>query len=492
MPFRARTALALLSLPLLVSFSGAAFARSGATVRSGFTNVQISRDGYKAHSEPSVAENPANPNNLVAGSKFFTNPARYRFKIGTYSSQDGGRTWRDNGLLPGFGAYPTTSDITFAFSRSGLVYAVVLACAPLNCPGRLSRSGVFLLRSRDGGVTWSKPVTVFLDTTGKTFSDKPWVTVDASAGPRKGTVYVAWNLDGNTAAQRGGESQGRGLSVRVRRRISPGGLAPGVVVARSTDYGRSFAEPVTVFPFSATRFGLGATPVVGPDGTLNVGFSESRQQGPRTVSDMVTVTSTDGGVTFSAPRVAAAGITPLPTHLPNSTFRNFSLPTMVASPRDGTLLLAWADLRNGDADIYAVRSRDRGVTWSTPTRLNHDRLQNGKDQFMPICAAAPNGSFTCAWFDRRRDPGNRLIDVYVAQSTDGGQTFGKNVRVTLQSWDPAIGAPRDGNDSEETFIGDYQGLAVDNATVHPVWNDTQNGRSQQIRTAVLPVRVFAR
>ena len=43
-----------------------------------------------------------------------------------------------------------------------------------------------------------------------------------------------------------------------------------------------------------------------------------------------------------------------------------------------------------------------------------------------------------------------------------------------------------------TFIGDYQALAVDNRTIHPLWNDTQNGKSQEIHTASLGFQVFTR
>jgi hypothetical protein len=107
-----------------------------------------------------------------------------------------------------------------------------------------------------------------------------------------------------------------------------------------------------------------------------------------------------------------------------------------------------------------------------------------------VLAVAPNGTFTCAWFDRRHDPNNRLIDEMIAQSYDGGLTFGHNFRVTDKSWDPAIDAPRP--DKNDTFIGDYQALAVDNHYVHPLWNDTQNGSSQEIETAVMPIQYFLR
>ena len=203
-------------------------------------------------------------------------------------------------------------------------------------------------------------------------------------------------------------------------------------------------------------------------------------------------TSSDRGKTFSKPHVIVSHVAGVPNHLPHSTFRNLSMPTFVISPADGSMAVAWADERYGDADILASRSVDGGRTWSSPVRVNHDPKADGKDQFQPELAVAPNGTYTCSWFDRRYDPNDTLIDVDVAQSTNDGLSFGTNVRVTRHSWDPSIDAPEPEGRTSNTFIGDYQALAADNTTVHPLWNDTQNGTSQEIRTAVVSVRVFAR
>src|SRR4051794_38385300 len=104
-------------------------------------NVRVSKDDFLAHSEPSVAENPRNPNNLVAGSKMFTDPNHYQFKIGTYYSKDGGKTWHDSGLLPGFDDYSLVSDVSIAFSPDGVAYVSVLAW-----DGE-ARSGIYVSRS---------------------------------------------------------------------------------------------------------------------------------------------------------------------------------------------------------------------------------------------------------------------------------------------------------------------------------------------------------
>ncbi len=452
-----------------------------------FTNVKVSHDQFLAHSEPAIAENPSNPKNLVASSKLFSDPAHYQFKIGTFYSMDGGRTWQDSGLLPGFENQSIVSDVSLAFSPNGsIVYAAVLACGPDRCSQGLSSSGIYVSWSKDGGKTWSMPIAAFLDTTGATFSDKPWIAVDQTHGPSRGTVYVAWNLDGNTAAGHG--DPGKYLVPQQALDLPP----PGVVLVHSTDYGRTFSAPVVIMPFDAHNSAIGATPSVGPDGHVQVLFLTFRDTPSTTISNIEIATSTDQGQTFSPLRIVAASVAGLPNHLPNSNFRNLSLPAFTVSPSDGSMVVTWADERNGDADILAERSTDGGHTWSKPVRVNNDPRHNGKDQFQPAIAVAPNGTYTCSWFDRRRDPKNRLIDVYVAQSSNGGLSFGRNVRVTQKAWNPAIDAPLPEGNPNNTFIGDYQALAVDDRTVHPLWNDTQNGTSQEIRTAIVSVQVFVR
>ena len=460
--YRARVVLltALLLANATVSTAGA----TGSPHSAAPVNVQVSQDVFAAHSEPYVAENPRNPTVLVAGSKFFTDPTHYRFKIGTFFSTNGGQSWTDGGLLPGFAAYRLVSDVTFAFSPNGsLAYACVIAVNGLS-------TGVFVSRSRDGGRSWSAPSAVLLDTQGIYFNDKPWITVDSTRGPHRGTVYVAWNLDE-------GDRAGKGANRPVT----------GIAVSHSSDYGKTFSPLVVVSRFDNQHFAIGATPQVTPNGRLSIAFLEMIGTGKQTREAMDLVSSADGGITFSAPRAIVPTISGLSDHLPHGIFRNLSLPAFAVSPITGSMMIAWADLRNGDADILKSSSFDGGQTWSVPARVNHDRIHDGKDQFQPALAVAPNGVYACSWFDRRFDPADRLIDVMVAQSHNDGRTFGKNRRVTTDSWDPSIDAPRpDGPNKRETFIGDYQGIAADALIVHPLWNDTQNGRTQEIRTAAVP------
>ncbi len=131
-----------------------------------FGNVRVSHDSYLAHSEPMLAENPKNPLNVVGGSKFFTDPTHYKFQIGYFSSFDGGCTWTDGGVLPGFEKNETTSDISFAFGNHNDVYAAVLYATG----GAQGNSGIAVSTSTDGGKTFGNPVSVFEGRADQVFS----------------------------------------------------------------------------------------------------------------------------------------------------------------------------------------------------------------------------------------------------------------------------------------------------------------------------------
>lgn len=448
------------------------------------SNVQVSHDHFAAHSEPAVAENPRNPNNLVAASKFFSDVKNYRFKIGTYYSTNGGRSWHDSGLLPGFDEYHTVSDVSIAFSPDGVAYVSVLACDGLICPGTGNRAGIFVSRSDNGGKSFSKPVPVFVDNSGATFSDKPWIAVDASRGAGRGNVYVAWNLDSL------GDPRGC-TQADLAEQAPPKPLTEqgGIVLSRSTDGGKTFSPYSTLYPFTPSQSGIGAVPVVGPSGRVSVLFS-SIDCGTGKIGNLDFVTSVDFGQTFSTPKAAVQDVDALPTHLGKATFRNATLPAFAASPVDGSLVVAWSDIRHGSADIFTSRSGPKGKSWSKPVQINDDSVKSGTDQIQPALAVSPNGTFSCSWFRYKQH--SRLIDVMIAQSFDAGRTFGTSIRVTRKAWNPAIDAPEPEGKSSNTFIGDYQALTADNSTVHPVWNDTQDGSSQQIRTAVMSVGLFVR
>lgn len=437
-------------------------------------NIRVSDDAFKAHSEPMLAINPANTLNMVGGSKLFTDPAHYRFQIGTYSSFDGGCTWTDNGVLPGFAPSELTSDVSIAFGPDNRVYVAVLYSDNKN------DSGIAVSTSIDGGKTFGDPVTVYDNAAGEVFSDKPWLAVDMSGGPNNGHVYVVWSYDhGGSCGFDNACQQNLGFS-----RSADGGktFSPVRLVEGSAPF---CTNPATGRPPNshACDGALGAIPAVLPDGTLAVAFDYMDVMSTGKIpTRLAVVTSHNGGASWASP-VLIDTISDISGVFPPYHYRVASLPAFASDPAQNKLYIAWADKRGLDSDILFSSSSDGGHTWSRPLRVNDDRVGDRANQFQPQIAVAPNGVVTVSYFDTRLDSYRHLIDVYLAQSVDGGATFLPNVRVTTKSWNPDVGAPRDG--AGQQFIGDYQGLAVTNEYAYPFWNDTRTG-IQDIFTAPVP------
>ena len=141
--------------------------------------------------------------------------------------------------------------------------------------------------------------------------------------------------------------------------------------------------------------------------------------------------------------------------------------------------MAYADYSQGggDLDIYLTMSDDHGESWSNPRRLNDDPHGPFIDQFHPWVCVDTNGVVTVVFYDRRNDTGNLLMDLYFAQSSDGGDTWSPNARITTVSSDPTAG-------SRAGLIGEYVGLASYDGLPHAVWTDTRNG-NQDVFTARL-------
>jgi hypothetical protein len=94
---------------------------------------------------------------------------------------------------------------------------------------------------------------------------------------------------------------------------------------------------------------------------------------------------------------------------------------------------------------------------------------------MPQLAVDAQGNIGVIWYDTRRDPADTLLDVYGTASTDGGETFSANFRITDHSFNPTFGAFTDATGQTDFYLGDRVGLAMAGGTAHAVWTDTRTG-----------------
>ena len=96
--------------------------------------------------------------------------------------------------------------------------------------------------------------------------------------------------------------------------------------------------------------------------------------------------------------------------------------------------------------------------------------------FNPAINVSPDGQrITVIFYDHRDNPdSNVLVNLYLAQSFDGGATWEPNIRVSSMTTDGSL-APLT---SQGYMLGDYQAIAESpnvNVPAVPIWIDTRTG-----------------
>ncbi|HSG38407.1 MAG TPA: sialidase family protein [Thermoanaerobaculia bacterium] len=388
----------------------------------------------ETQAEPHLALNPERENHLLAGYQ------EGRFADGgaltlTYAvSFNGGKSWRE-GFLPGLtkatgGRFDRASDPWVAFGPGNRAYYASLL---YNVAGS-SADGIYVSASDDGGLTWGDPVTVHLG--GAAFDDKEALTVDTrSDSPYQGRVHVVWDSVGggrqpllfSYSADEGRSYRSavtvfsQGGNIGAIPVVGPAGVVHlvwlnflgrngNMVTSRSTDGGDTWSPPVLIsnvsvfgIPGSRTGDGLPSAAVDPRNGALYVVWQDDRFS--RGIDQVVLSRSTDGGQTWSAPKLVSDG----PRNAANFT------PAVAVSP-DGVVGVAYYSFRNDPSrrvlvDEYLAISRDGGKKFAKSVRVSssswdlrwasvargfflgdYQGLAAGKKMFYPLWVGALNPS----------------------------------------------------------------------------------------------------
>lgn len=226
-----------------------------------------------------------------------------------------------------------------------------------------------------------------------------------------------------------------------------------IYFARSTDGGKTFGPNVRVNDDIGRAGQLYPSLAVDARGTLYLAWHDFRKGD----QDIYFAKSTDGGKTFSRN---------LRVNDDAGTAGQFN--PSLAVDTDGTVFLAWHDLREGNADIYFAVSRDGGATFSPNIRLNDDR--GDTYQFHPSLGIGGKGTVAVAWEDYR----NGHADIFLTQSKDGGATFSPNIQV---------------NNDRGSADHLHASLAVGQEAIVLMWEDQRHDRpTAQGQSVCRPVR----
>jgi hypothetical protein len=270
------------------------------------------------------------------------------------------------------------------------------ACGP---PSQSTRVAIELVRSTDGGATWSTPFVIdevcSPNSVPGLFVQGSQVVVNA-----RGRVYVAWEFYAADFVTR---------EIRVRRSND------------EEEEGASFGRKVKV------------SDVVCP------GDCTVLQGGFRAFIDLQ-------GLAVDRSGTPNRGKVYIAWH--DGRFVQFP---DLASPTGFY----------GYADALVSVSSNGGATWFLPVRINQnvEPLPNGRgtDQYMPGIAVDKTGRVGSCFYDRRLDANNFSFDRFCAVSTDGGQTWADSRQTASSS------APFHATDSliNTAYMGDYDGMASD-------------------------------
>jgi hypothetical protein len=441
-------------------------------VNDAHTTQGTNRGCVAAQNEPSIAVNPTDSTNLIAGANDFRLCCDFDGTNNStgwaYYSNDGGATW-SNVLLPGltrgtggsgrFARFDVAEDPALAFAADGTAYYTNIVFSTSG-----AASGIAVSTSKDGGESWSPPHLVTYTNDRAIFNDKAWV-----AAGEHGEVAITWTrFHSNSFA---GDSVVKG--------------------AISRDGGRTWSRPILLSDRRHLH-SWGAVPVWAADGTLYTVFQTSRVAGHS--SDAISVSllrpraplvERDVARVYDDTNCFAINGYLRPT-LSGESFRVSSLPSASIDPQTQTVAVAWADGQRG-----CKPGRFRGTTdaqvkllFVHGTHASQPRIiTSGADKALPAVAYR-DGEVVVGYYTRSFAPadcryrGSRVcIDYAYSTSTDG---FTAEHRLSDGSSNPF-------EQFDGAFIGDYSAVVLGpDGAARAVWTDSRGGDQNIYTQAFAP------
>jgi photosystem II stability/assembly factor-like uncharacterized protein len=395
----------------------------------------LTLDPSAEEGEPSIAVNPADPRNIIViflrnNDAFVPNAAKGKPKVPSTRDAEqqiqgcdyavtfnGGRTWSRHPLPANdFADDPVEnncSDSIVVFDRHGTAYVMASAYASL---GFVGDSEYRLLRSTDGGRTWSKPAVVAPGMIGKgshpqdydgvrTYDDRPWLTID----PQTRALFI----DGTQV-----RADGSGTGT--------------VYLTGSTDGGKTWSDPIVV-----PAADLGSAPLGAAFGTVALAVRPPSGESGCACLDFLT--STD----------AAKSLNRRHTKIPDAAG-----PQTVADPTHRGHFVVMTN--PGDGYLRVYRTDDTGRTWQGPVQVGIQGLSVVK----PWIGFSPQGALGVGWRGTK-DDGSYAF--YVSASPDGGRSFPHTLRLSKR-FSPAAPAYYVAGDDTST-------VAVSGNKLYAAWGD---------------------
>ena len=458
------------------------------TATSGGLNTNLDCDDPFPNNEPNIVVDASNPRHMIASSNDYGSCCDQY-----YTSFDAGASW-STGNMSTEDDTRTGSDPVTAIDVKHRVALHSSLNYTFNEDGETCDGDVVVSPSKDGGLSWDKPVVVGpgkgcdLDPF-QNFGDKEWITTDNNRHSRYyGRSYLTWTSfiahDGEFVE-------------------SP------IQESHSDDGGRHWSRPQEIsgsdrhlctFQTEGKKWQCdedqASVPTVGPDGTVYVAFLNSQNQalwepGEEFEDQYLVVSSKDGGEHWSNPDFVVGmedGSRDYPINvdgrqtLTGYQVRVWGAGNIVADPtHDDRLYLTFSDNRDGlhdsdhpvtNSDVFVVQSNDGGRHWTPPTLVD----RGAGDQWFPWADVNPvTGKLGILYHDR----GNANGPTYTTALAQGRPGSFVKTTVSTAPSNPTMseffqaGVP----DCEfcATFHGDYIGLAYgSDGHANATWTDMRD------------------
>lgn len=350
-----------------------------------------------AVNETSMACSDADPSRIIGGWNDYRAPVRTVFT----RSFDGGQTWSDGEIRPPAGHQTgyEGDPMTAWDSRDGTLYAGGI--------GWGTSGGVYVARLDPGETVFRPSVMARIDEN----VDKGWMTVGVDPDDSsKSRLYIAYNEGVSRSSDRGDTWEGPvslGTGIDFLPRVGPSGTLyvaywdtrDGIWLRSSTDGGRRFGTARRIVTRMDTwgndgsrfpgQFRVPPTITFAVDPVTEalylVYFDTTRVVGGNHDVDLYFTRSTDGGATWSAPKIINGGA--------GDPQADSFFPWLEVD-RTGRLGVVYYDTRNGHLndiqspallDTYFLYSENGGLSWGevrlTPTTWS-SQYDGGDDFFL--------------------------------------------------------------------------------------------------------------
>jgi hypothetical protein len=449
-------------------------------------DVLVNRDTAAApQNETAIAVDPNNPNRIVGGANDYVTRTWSCFVgttpcsalgdgySGTYYSNNGGSTWCCNSS-PNSNYVPTTDPSQIGTLIPGVERLVGGQYDAGGDPSVAFDSQGHVFYAGLGFNRTSAPNTVAVnkgtfDGSGNlTWSQPTFINPTTSPSTLNDKEWIA--VDSHV----GSPFQDR-IYVTWTRFIfnahNGSYVQSPIAFVSSSDGGATFTTPKLIS--GNVLYGQGSRPVVGPDGTLYVFWDGSTRLASFDSTWMVK--STDGGATWSRPLAVAPLIDSSPLH--DTVFRVNSFPAAAAAP-NGDLYAAWTTVISGASTAVYSKSTDGGATWSAPTSV----FTAGNRTAIGYPVTNPDGTILNA-----PSPTGPIEDIFpaAAVSTDGHVHLGAYRGTVVSPWQTcAAGPPPPEGRINCTTLGNY----IHNTRLDYVVSDLSTATTNNVTTQHINTR----